>query len=154
MHVRTYCAPTRTGKRKNNKRKQDLNEIRHQRFSYLCYTQFVLTAVCVLKCVLCAPPPRCSWLPTQCCSLVSTCQDCLCASWQNEPRGRPSCRLATASKRDFAWRTRTRNRYRHRDAAEAAADIRCMSVVFPLFPACSPFLSLLCCESLWHMHFC
>lgn len=55
----------------------------------------------------------CSWLPTQCCSPVSTCQGCLCASWQNEPRGRPSCRLATALKRDSAWRTRTRNRYRH-----------------------------------------
>lgn len=67
-----------------------------------------------------------SWLPTQCCSPVSTCQACLCASWQNEPRGRPSCRLATASKRDSEWRMRTRNRYRHLYTAETIGKIWCV----------------------------
>lgn len=57
-------------------------------------------------------PSALSCLPTRCSSPVSTCQGCLCASWQSEPRGRPSCRLATASRSDSAWRTRTRNRYR------------------------------------------
>ncbi len=53
----------------------------------------------------------CSWWPTRCCSPASTCRGCLWGFSPSAPRGKSSCRPATASRRGWGWRTRTRNRW-------------------------------------------
>lgn len=53
----------------------------------------------------------CSWWPTPCSLPVSTCQGCLWGFSLNAPRGKFSCRPATASRSDWGWRMKTRSRW-------------------------------------------
>lgn len=53
----------------------------------------------------------CSWWPTRCCLPASTCRGCLWGFSPSAPRGKSSCKPATASRRGCDWRMRTRNRW-------------------------------------------
>lgn len=53
----------------------------------------------------------CSWWPTRCCLPASTCRGCLWGFSPSAPRGKSSCKPATALRRGCDWRMRMRNRW-------------------------------------------